>query len=151
MASSHFKLSFALRRSSFQQRTWQRFKFGLGRVPKDCVPFGRRYRPSKCIHASGQQSECFQSSFAHVQPNIYSDRLVIYLIFKINLFECALIFINQGGDTSQAQIRRPSTPQRSSPPQPVSAPEENANTTTATDKKEKNSKETAIWYEYGCV
>ncbi|KAJ8968002.1 hypothetical protein NQ314_002536 [Rhamnusium bicolor] len=42
-------------------------------------------------------------------------------------------------------------PQRISPPQPPQT-EENAKETTSNDKeKSKNAKETAVWYEYGCV
>lgn len=44
-----------------------------------------------------------------------------------------------------------SEPQRVSPPQPQQA-EEGIKETTSNDKeKSKNAKETAVWYEYGCV
>lgn len=49
-----------------------------------------------------------------------------------------------GGDATQSQPKLPPSPQVTSPPN-------NDEGVTNGEKRDKNSKETAIWYEYGCV
>uniref|UniRef100_A0AAR5PBE8 HOOK N-terminal domain-containing protein n=1 Tax=Dendroctonus ponderosae TaxID=77166 RepID=A0AAR5PBE8_DENPD len=52
------------------------------------------------------------------------------------------------GDPNQVQVSGSPSTQGNAPP--TTAAEEN-NSNAPADKKEKNSKETAVWYEYGCV